>query len=121
MVEAEVSGFVFDDSFAIDRESLCGDVVVLPVVETGSDHLFERLTVVDGDNEDVGSRKILQILCDFVELECNTNGTTIAEVGVRIENIGENAAAQNRVESFLCHLLLTHRFDEFRQLTISED
>jgi len=55
MVEAEVSGFVFDDSFAIDRESLCGDVVVLPVVETGSDHPLERLTVVDGEEEDTGN------------------------------------------------------------------
>jgi len=121
VIEVEVSGFVCDDAFALDRESLRGDVVILPVVVTGGDHLLERLAVVDGEDEDVGSRRILHIPCGFIELECNTNGITIAEISVRIENIGENAAAQNLVESFRCHLLLTHRFDEFRQLTISED
>lgn len=55
-IEMEVTAFELHDAFALDGETLRGDVVVLPVVLTGGDHLLERLPTVNRETEDVGGR-----------------------------------------------------------------
>ena len=44
----------FHDAVTHNRETFRGDGAVGPVIATGSDHLFERLTVIDRETEDVG-------------------------------------------------------------------
>ncbi len=50
-VEVKEAGLELDDTVALDGETFRREVVVLPVVVAGGDHLLQRLAVVDREAE----------------------------------------------------------------------
>ncbi len=112
-IEVEVAGLELDDAFARDRKMLGGDVVALPVVVTGGDHLLERLPVVDRETEDIGDEN--------AELERSAEGIAIVELGRGVEHVGKDAGRDRPLNRFWGSVLLLQGREELEELTSSHE
>ncbi len=112
-VEVENLDLELLDAGALHREFLRGDVVILPVIAAGGNHLVERAAVVHRKRDALGQ-------C-HAELQRLADAVAIVEAGVRVADVGEDAAAEKPIEAFGVHALLPHSLHRLGQLAVSED
>ncbi len=79
-------GFEFDDALAFDRKMLSSEIAVIPVVATCSNHLLERLRVIDRDRHDArgGNRRRKGFAF---------HGNDLGAAFQNVEDLGEEATA----------------------------